>query len=316
MSLMLYLLLLLSLILCCMAAAQNAAPAQTNAPAVASTPAPPPLPPSPVETFRKILAMSEPEREKFLATLSPEKREVVMLKLDEYQGMPVEEREKRLRALQVRVWVRQLIKAPQSNRVERLAILGPTERQLVEARLSEWDQLPADLQKEVLTNELALRYIASLPFNPALPPLPPDPRMAAKLNHWHEQPEARKAEILSHFESFFEEFRPEDRAKFMAQRPEMAKSVSPIASLTKEQRERYIAGFRRFAALTPAQRQQFLNNAAHWQKMTPEQRESWRVLARKLSSTSSQLPPPVPGRPSASIIPAAADQAALDLPSQ
>jgi uncharacterized protein DUF3106 len=313
---MLYLLLVLSLILCCVAAAQNTALTQTNPPAAVSTPTPPPLPPTPVDTFRRVLGMSAPEREKFLGTLSPEKRQVVLLKLDEYQGMPAEEREKRLRALQVRFWVRQLIRLPQSNRVERLVALQPAVRQLVEARLAEWDRLPADLQREVVTNELVIRHIAQLPdfrFNPALPPLPPDPRMAAKLKHWNQKSEAERAEILAHFESFFTEFSPAERAKIMARRPEMATNVTSIANLTEVQRERYLAGFKRFSKLTPAEQQRFLINAERWQKMSPEQQESWRILAKKLNSSSP--PPPPPPRPSASVLPTT-DHAAADLPSR
>ena len=296
MNAMLYVLLLLSLILCCVAATQNSALAQTPPPAI-STPAPPPLPPNPVDTFRKILGMSEPEREKFLATLAPDKRQVVVLKLEEYQGLSAEDREKRLRALQARVWVRQLIKVAPSNRVERLAALAPAERELVQIRLAEWDRLPADLQKEILANELAIRHIARSPdymFRHAMPPLPVVTKTTAMLDHWLNKSEAERAEIIRHYETFFETVSSEDLAKIMAKRPEIAKAA-PIGRLAKEQRERYIAGFKRFTSLTPAERQKFLINVSHWQKMTPEQRQSWRVLAKKL--TPPPAPPPVPGRP-------------------
>ena len=314
---MLYLLLLLSLILCCVAASQNAAMAQANPPVTAAPPAPPPLPASPVDTFRKILAMPEAEREKFLATLSPEKRDVVRLKLDEYQGLPAEHREARLRALQVRVHVRHLIKLPATNRVDRLSLLPLVERQLVEARLMDWDQLPPNLQKEVLTNEIAIRHIASLPdfkFDRALPPFPPDAKVAKELAHWNTRSEGERADILRVYESFFEEFSPDKRGKILAERPEVEKRVAPIVSMSKEQRDRYIAGLKRFNALTPAQRQVFLNNAATWEKMTPAQRDSWRVLARKLTPTLPP-PPPVPGRNGASLVPEA-DRAAVDLPAR
>ena len=310
MNSMIYLLLTLSLILCCVAATQ----AQTNPPAPIAASAPR-LPPTPVDTFRKVLAMSPPEREKFLAELKPEKREIVALKLAEYQGLPVEQREQRLRALQTRVWVRQLIKLPATNRAERLAALKPADREAIEERLAKWDRLPAELQKEVLTNEIAIRYMASAPdhmFNPAMPPFPPDARVSQQLKHWGSLSKADRTEILNNFQYFLEDLSPADRAKALAEHPGM-KRLAPITNLPKEERDRYLAGFKRFAALTPAERQKFLINAAHWEKMTPEQRQAWRVLAKKLGPPSGSPPPP-PGRPTASI--PLADQIALDLPSQ
>ena len=323
MNTMLYLLLTLSLILCCIAASQNAALAQPNAPVVVTATMPPPLPPSPVETFRKILAMSPPDREKFLAALPLEKREIVMLKLDEYQGLPAEQREERLRALQVSVHVRHLIKVAPSNRVERLAALQPTERKLVEARLAKWDELPPALQKEVLTNEIAIRHIARSPdfkFNPSLPPFPPDAKVAKELAHWGKLSDVERTEILNQVEYFMERYSASERAKILAQRSDMKPSAALLANLAKEQSERYIAGFKRYNALTPAERQKFLSNVARWQQMSPEQRDSWRMLAKKLSSISPpppppMPPPPMPPRPSASVVPAS-DHASLDLPSR
>jgi predicted Fe-S protein YdhL (DUF1289 family) len=256
--------------------------------------------------------MSQPEREKFLGDRSSEQRKIILLKLEEYQGLPDEQREERLRELQVRVWVRRLIKLPLSNRVERLVALQPAERQLVETRLAKWDGLSEDTQKEVLTSEIAIGHIANSPdfkVNPAMPPFPPDAKVASELKRWGELSEARRREILGHFEEFFQEVTPQQRANIIAQRP----TVAPIATLTKEQRERYVAGLKRFDALTPAERQRFLINVTHWQKMTPEQRQSWRVLVKKLSPSAP--PPPPPSRPSAAVTPAV-DQAALDLPAR
>ena len=310
MNSMIYLLLTLSLILCCVAATQ----AQTNLPAPLAA-SPPRLPPTPVDTFRQVLAMSQPEREKFLAGLKPEKREIVALKLDEYQGLPAEQREQRLRALQARVWVRQLIKLPATNRAERLAALKPADRQVIEERLAKWDALPAELQKEVLTNEIAIRYMAAAPdhmFNPAMPPFPPDARVSQQLKHWGSLSKADRTEILNNFQYFMEDLSDKERTNALATHPGI-KSLAPIASLPKAQRDRYIAGFKRFAALTPAERQKFLINAAHWEKMTPEQRQAWRVLAKKLGPASATPPPPLP-RPNAAL--PLADQMASDLPSR
>jgi len=311
MNLMLYLLLMLSLVLCCVAATHAQ---QANPPAPITAAAPRTLPPSPVDTFRKIMAMSPQEREKYLSTRSSANREIVMLKLHEYQGLPAEQREQRLRALQARVWVRQLIKLPGSNRVERLASVPPADRPFIEARLAEWDSLPPELQKEVLTNEIAILYIARFPvFSAALPPFPLDPKFAQQLKHWSGLSKAERTDILNNFQYFLEDLSPKQRGEVLTASPGAQKNLNPIANvatLPKEQRDRYIAGVKRFAALTPDERKKFLINAARWEKMSPEQRESWRVLAKK-------LPPPAPpaGRPNASIVPTA-DHVALDLPSR
>ncbi|HKQ36539.1 MAG TPA: DUF3106 domain-containing protein [Verrucomicrobiae bacterium] len=296
------LLLMLSLVLCCVAATHAQTP---NPPAAVAAVVPPPLPPSPVDTFRKVLTMSPEDREKFLATLSADKRQIVMFKLEEYQGLSAEQREQRLRALQTRLWVRQLIKLPASNRVERLAALQPADRQAIEERLARWDRLPSELQTEVLTNEMAIRIIARSPdsiLNAAPPPLPPNARISQQLQHWAGLSKAERTEILNNFQYFLEDISDNERAKVLAERPNVKNTLGPIATLPKQQRERYIAGMKRFAALTPAERRKFLFNAAQWEKMTPEQRESWRLLAKKLNSSA---PPPAPptGRPNASLMP-------------
>src|SRR5436190_1673905 len=311
MNLMIYLLLMLSLILCCVAATQ----AQTNLPAAVTAPGSPLMPPNPVDTFRKVLAMAPAERERFLLALTPEKRQIVMLKLDEYQGLSAEQREERLRALQARALIRYLIRLPMSNRVERVASLQGMDRKVVEERLALWDQLAPELQKEVLTNEFAIRYIArSRVYNPALPPFPGvDPKIQEQVSHWANLSKADRTEVLKNFQMFLEDLSEKERAQVMAERQDM-KSLGSVASLTKEQRERYIAGFKRFAALTPEERQRFLMNAAYWLNMTPEQRETWRVLAKKLSS-NSRPPSAAVGRPVAAITTATA-HVALDLPSQ
>lgn len=312
---MLYVLLLLSLILCCVAATQHAGFAQPAPPIVAATaPTTPPLPSNPVDTFRKLLGMSASEREKFLATLPLEKRQVVILKLNEYQKLTAEEREARLRALQVRVCVRQMIRVPASNRVERLARLVPAERDLVQARLAEWDQLAPDLQKEVLASEVAILHIARTPdgvLHRFMPPLPIVTKIEKQVTAWRSLSDGRRTEILDQFHRFFEDVTPKDRAKILSERTNMVYAKT-FEGLAKEQRERYIVNFKKFAALSPAERQRFINNVNYWQTMSPEARDAWRVLAKKLSTPT--VPPPLPpARPSAAV-PAPADQrAALEV---
>src|SRR2546425_3733073 len=69
----------------------------------------PPLPPLPLD-FRQLLAMAPAEREKILAARSTEDRQILEGKIREYESLPPPEREARLRSLQLRLYVRPLIR--------------------------------------------------------------------------------------------------------------------------------------------------------------------------------------------------------------
>src|SRR5687767_6917141 len=69
---------------------------------VARVPQPPPLPPSPVDFFRRLLPMTPEQRESALEKYSPKTREFVTAKVKEYEALPPEERENRLRTLELR----------------------------------------------------------------------------------------------------------------------------------------------------------------------------------------------------------------------
>ena len=125
----------------------------------------PPLPP-PALDFRQLLAMPAAEKEKLLASKSPQHRRILEAKMLEYESLKPEEREPRLRALQVRLYLRQLIKMPPSNRVERLATIAEPDRKLIEERLEQWNQLPQVDQQKVLENQWAIIIIARSPPMP------------------------------------------------------------------------------------------------------------------------------------------------------
>src|SRR5437660_528901 len=110
----------------------------------------PPLPPphQPPISFRQVLLMDAAEREKFLATRSSWQREVLQEKLREYQSLPLLEREARLCTLGLRQYLRPLMEAPLSNRVERIAVVPQPDRKLVEERLQFWDKLAPEVQRE------------------------------------------------------------------------------------------------------------------------------------------------------------------------
>src|SRR5258708_30721944 len=101
-------------------AAQSAPAVRSETKLTAALPPTPPLPPSPLDYFRRILAMSATERDTLLAEKSPAVRKVLEDKLREYDALSADERQSRLRALELRWYLKPLMQMPASNRVSRL----------------------------------------------------------------------------------------------------------------------------------------------------------------------------------------------------
>ena len=78
----------------------------------------PPIPvlKSPMESFRKLLAMPVAERRQFLSTRSTNVQERLVQKLREYQSLTPEERELRLKATELRWYLQPLMRTPATNR--------------------------------------------------------------------------------------------------------------------------------------------------------------------------------------------------------
>src|SRR3954464_7477640 len=135
----------------------------------AQPPAPegePPLPPSPIDEFRQWLHMTPPKREKELHDWPQDKRIVLRDKLRAYEQLSPEERERRLRMLELRWYLRPLMSAPVDQRERLIKTIPGRLHALVLKRLKEWDTLPTETQKEILQNEeareLVTRYFAQV----------------------------------------------------------------------------------------------------------------------------------------------------------
>src|ERR1019366_7847670 len=79
---------------------------------------PPPLPPaqSPISFFRDLLAMNGAERKQALTNRSPEGQKLILDKVREYESLPPDERELRLRVTELRWYLVPLMTAPATNR--------------------------------------------------------------------------------------------------------------------------------------------------------------------------------------------------------
>ena len=263
----------------------------------------PPLPPSPIQDFRNWLKMTEAERDTVLKTYPAEKEAVLRRKIDAYASMPEDQRERRLTMLELRWYLRPLMEASPERRGNRLELIPPRLRDLVTARLAEWDRLDAATRKEILANdqarEMATRYFVHIrraAGQPAqLHPLEPAQRaqLQEKLKHWRDTTPAQRERMASHLSAFFELPAPEQQKALEdfseRERQEMQKALEVFAKLPLKNRQVCVQSFQKFATMTPQERGDFLRNAERWQQMTPQERQTWKSLVTKL--------PPMPPAP-------------------
>lgn len=257
------------------------------------------------EFFRQLLTVTPAEQEQLLAAKPPAARQVLQRKLEEYKSLPAAERELRLRALDLRWYLTQLIALSPERRQEVLPQVPEEDRTLLEERLRQWDGLSPKLQRALRENEVAIRILcnpASQGLNlpsahpPSLPSAPGEPSSTDEaMTRWKALPAERRQQIYNHFSSILElgEKERQETLRRMnnVERAQWLATVRAIAGLPKTERERCLQGFRQFATLSREQRDQFLRNVALWNQMSAGDQQVWRNLA-------SQLPPPPPLPPS------------------
>jgi len=277
----------------------------TNPPAITESNAvAPPLPvpsKSPVELFRHLLAMSVVERRQFLADRPPENQKRLMDKIRDYELLKPDDRELRLRVTELRWYLLPLMSTSATNRQAQIDAMPPEMRTLVEERLREWDILPPPMQKELLENELAVRFFTEADAGNAahktnlLSNLSPTQRdsLEAGLAQWQRMPEPQRQRVMHQFDRYFGLSQKEkDRAlKTLseAERQQIEKTLRNFAALPPVQRSQAIRSFEKFASLSPEERQLFLKNAERWEQMSPAERQSWRNLVNTL--TMLPVPP-------------------------
>ena len=295
---------------------QLAAETVTNVPApqkLFSAPtnlSPPTMPhsKSPVDLFRRLLALTPAERENSLTNRPPEIRGRILAKLREYEALDPNERELRLRATELRWYLLPLMHESPTNRAARLAVIPDDLRALIKTRLTLWDILPPPLQKEFFESERALRYFTHVdsPTNPPMPPIPPgrgrhhgpqDPDLA----RWNALPEDQHQKITAQFNQFFE-LTPMEKKKTLntlsdAERQQMEKTLETFGKLPPAQRLKCIRAFTEFTGMSAQEKQDFLKNAQRWSQMSPKERQTWRDLVTHIPEWPPLPPalmPPMP----------------------
>lgn len=268
------------------------------------------LPKSPVAQFRELLKMSPEDRRESIALRPPDIQKRILEKLTEYEILPGDLREQRLRETELRWYLRPLMDEPRTNRAARLALIPEEERQLVAERLQLWDTVPPSLQQQWTNYDLVANYFAQLQTtsDDMSETSPPE-----GLERWKQMSADQRRQALAGFNRFFV-LPPEEKDKSLdavsevseTERQQMKQTLADYGKLTPMQRKQCISSFEKFANMSLAERNQFLKNVERWKEMTAEEREKWRQLVTvapimppidsgppKLPSHSQRLTPPM-----------------------
>ena len=245
---------------------------------------------SPVALFRDLLAMTPAEREQAIANRPPGTQKRILEKLNEYELLPPDLRDLRLRETELRWCLRPLMDQPRANRTNLLAQVPQELRGEVENRLQIWDLLPPPLQDEWRDKDLIASYFAQMrstspeQVTNLLKLIPPERRAVLEkgLGRWQAMSEDERQKALAGFNKIFE-LTPEEREKTLdtvsdEERKQMEQTLAAYEHLTPQQRAQCINSFEKFAKMSIVERQQFLKNAERWREMTPEERQKWRQL--------------------------------------
>ena len=257
---------------------------------------PPTVPPmptmkSPVDSFRTLLVMPAADRKAHLATRSAEVQQKLVAKIREYQALTPDERELRLKATELRWYLKPLMAAPATNRAAQVKLIPENLREMVSARIEQWDKLPPTVQQIILTNQHGANYITIGSVATEIP------SPADKI----------RTSLQQRFNQLFE-LTPSEKEKVLAtlsdpERSQMEKTLESFGKLTTLQRRQCVTSFTKFAGMNPAERQEFLKNAQRWSEMSPTERQSWRDLvsaAPKMPpfpQITIKRPPPLPVNP-------------------
>lgn len=296
------------LLICTLASAQSPQNAGGAAPV-----APPlgdsnldPAAASPVAYFRQLLDMPPAEAAQSLAQKLEPKRKALQAKLDEYRKLTIEEREARLRLVELWYYLQPLISLAPAERPAKLAAVPVASRPFVEERLKWWDLVPQEHRKQFLENELAIQYFVRLDSStPAqreqLAGKSADEWRALeeKLQQWSARPPEERVKMYQHFQDFFELPEKERDRTLHAlsdeERQKLQRSLEALERLPAHQRATCIESFRKFSSLSKEEREQFLHNVERWQEMSPRDRQNWVNLINLLpQSGPGQAPPRLP----------------------
>ena len=286
--------------------AQPAAPPSVTAGARLPVPA---ASPTPIDFFRHLLAANPTERAELLAGKSAEHRRVLENSLRSYDNLQPQERELRLRTMELRYRLTPLLRMTATNRLDYLKLMPDKDRPILEERLRIWDQLSHEDQELLLVYEQTTRVLGSLARPLPRRDLPLSMQTSNQLRlielqlvHFQSVPPQRRNKIQQDFNKIFElstdtakEHLQEYRPLSPAEVKEIEKSLERFSQLAPAQREQCLRNFQRFTDLSPSERREFLVSAQNWQRMKPADREAWRKLVSRMPPLPPRINyPPIP----------------------
>ena len=255
---------------------------------------------SPIGHFRQLLAMSAADRDKDLASRPESQQKILRAKIEEYQLMPSELRDLRLRQVELRWYLLPLMRMEPRGRDLRLEAIPAEFQKIIGERLEQWDLLPPPIQREALESEITRNYLIRLEGSSRtereamLTGLPMERRrqVEQELARWQNFSARQKQTRYSRFDSFFE-LNPQEKQKVLnalsdVERGQMQNVLERFNNLPRDQRQHCIESFHKLASLTSEQQDEFLKNAERWQALSQAERESWREMV-------NALPPLPPG---------------------
>jgi transposase-like protein len=280
------------------------APAAVSAPTT-TRPQPPPLPTPPIEFFRQLLGMKPEEREKALALREPKTRQFLEDKIRQFAALPADERENRLRTLELRWYLLPLMKSSPTNREPRLQAIPERDRKLVEARVQFWDQLPAEIKRDMLESELAIGVIylpeKGVVSHAGLSTITPQQQEKIKksIDYLNRLAPDKRRRVFRSFEGILR-LSQEERAKALDnfsenERKQMQRTLQTFEKLSPTDRDLCVTGFQKFSALSEEERQDFLRNVERWRTMSDKDRAVWRSLVNRKVVPQPPMPPGLPG---------------------
>ncbi len=249
---------------------------------------------NPVAVFRILLAMRTDARATELAAKPARLREVLTTRLREYDTLAPVEREARLRATELHYYLRPLLNTALIERPARVVAVPENFRHPVEERLAAWDKLPAEIQREILTNERLLQAVTRPAVVGAFPPLPPGlvPAVPDNVTHWQALDTKQREQLLENFTHYF---RLDERAKTRVvaalpepKRAEAVRTLDQFEHLTAGERTACLAALKKLGQMTQEQQARFYANAEEWKKMPESERAAWRKVV-------IEFPPLPPG---------------------
>jgi hypothetical protein len=107
-----------------------------------------------VEYFRGILGMTPEQRECALAGKPPAERKVILEKVREYEALPPDVREARLRQTDLHWHLITLMRIGPKERAEHLKQISPLDMPMVMSQLHQWDELPDGTRRALLANAI------------------------------------------------------------------------------------------------------------------------------------------------------------------